>query len=346
MEQENQYCWTASDTISITPKIATRKTSIVELRLTPFQSLQRLQQENQYCWTASDTISITPKIGTRKTSIVELHLTPFQSLQRLEQENQYCWTASDSISITPKIGTRKPVLLNCVWHHFNHSKHQNKKTSIVELRLTPFQSLQRLEQEKPVLLNCIWHHFNHSEDWNKKTSIVELRLTPFQSLQNVEQENQHCWTASDTISITSKIGTRKPVLLNCIWYQFKERLSCWKKSCLSLTEIKANITNTYLLYEILKIFIGNMLNSIKESPRFYPLWKKYTSIRDLKFYLFPLFICVSHLEWNVDLTFLTVQRCSTGELNSERKKWIGCYHRPNTVKDVCEFYEWVPSPQN
>ena len=55
----------------------------------------------------------------------------------------------------------------------------------------------------------------------------------------------------------------------------------------TFTYVTANTVNTYLLCEILKILIGNMLNSMKESPSFYP------------------FSCVSHLEWNGDLTFLS-----------------------------------------
>ena len=51
---------------------------------------------------------------------------------------------------------------------------------------------------------------------------------------------------------------------------FKAPLWCWKKGCLLITKIKANTVNTYLLCEILKTSIGNMLNSMKESPNFYP----------------------------------------------------------------------------
>ena len=43
-----------------------------------------------------------------------------------------------------------------------------------------------------------------------------------------------------------------------------------EKGRLLLTKIKANTVNTCLLCEILKILIGNMLNSTKESPNFYP----------------------------------------------------------------------------
>ena len=43
-----------------------------------------------------------------------------------------------------------------------------------------------------------------------------------------------------------------------------------EKGCLLLTKIKANTVNTCLLCKNLKILIGNMLNSMKEIPSFYP----------------------------------------------------------------------------
>ena len=94
---------------------------------------------------------------------------------------------------------------------------------------------------------------------------------------------------------------------------------------LRIKKINANTVNTCLLCEILRISIGNMLNSMKESPSFYP------------------FSCVSHLEWNGDMTFPSygffptwiIQRCNISyigirrvQINSQRKKWIGCYYRP------------------
>ena len=39
-----------------------------------------------------------------------------------------------------------------------------------------------------------------------------------------------------------------------------------------LTKIKTNTVNTYFVCEILKILIGNMLNSMKESPTFLPFF--------------------------------------------------------------------------
>ena len=57
---------------------------------------------------------------------------------------------------------------------------------------------------------------------------------------------------------------------------FSENLcECWSAPLvldkgLSLTNIKINTVNTCLLCDILKIIIGNMLNSMKESPNFYP----------------------------------------------------------------------------
>ena len=62
-----------------------------------------------------------------------------------------------------------------------------------------------------------------------------------------------------------------------------------KKGCLLLTKIRANTVNTCLLCEILKILIGNMLNSTKESPTHFLLFRS----------------CASHLKWNGDLTFRT-----------------------------------------
>ena len=50
-----------------------------------------------------------------------------------------------------------------------------------------------------------------------------------------------------------------------------------KKGCLLLTKIKTNTVNTCFVCEILKMLIGNMLNSMKESPTFYPFSSCITS---------------------------------------------------------------------
>ena len=65
-------------------------------------------------------------------------------------------------------------------------------------------------------------------------------------------------------------GVMLDALCCVIHIVLKASLWCWKKGCLLLTEIKANTVNACLLCEILKILVGNMLDSMKESPSFYP----------------------------------------------------------------------------
>ena len=62
-----------------------------------------------------------------------------------------------------------------------------------------------------------------------------------------------------------QIGKKNPYLI-------KDPTYCWKRGCLLLTKIKAKTVKTFFVCvcEILKILIGNMLNSMKESPTFYP----------------------------------------------------------------------------
>ena len=115
------------------------------------------------------------------------------------------------------------------------------------------------------------------------------------------------------------------------YLKFKVCLQCWKKCCLLLKKIKANTVNTCLLWKILKILIWNMLNSMKESPSFHPFK-----------------LCIT--SWGMSETeiwpFLRLLRMNSSELQyrdqliSERKNWIGCNYRPNTVIDMsmCEFY--------
>ena len=109
--------------------------------------------------------------------------------------------------------------------------------------------------------------------------------------------------------LSSKLNLDK-FLRNCVFW------GCTRRLFTSL----ANTVNTCLLCETLKILIGNMLNAMKESPSSYP------------------FSCVSHLEWNGDLTFLPCMNSSEIQyklgirrvkINSERKNWIGCYYRFN-----------------
>ena len=72
-------------------------------------------------------------------------------------------------------------------------------------------------------------------------------------------------------AIVEHIATKNHVI--------KAPLRCWKKGCLLLTKIKAYTVNTCFVCvcEILKILIGNMLNSMKDSPTFYPFSSCITS---------------------------------------------------------------------
>ena len=78
--------------------------------------------------------------------------------------------------------------------------------------------------------------------------------------------------------------------------------------------------NTCLLCEILKILIGNMLNSMKESPQFLPFLVVYHILSEAETWSFlRLLPRMNSSEMQYKLGIRRLQ------INSERKNGIGCY---------------------